>query len=111
MKTDKVNAEHAEYNKAASLAAADAARLRYKYGGKHYEDFRAWKDGVLQAWRMRAIAKSLRGPKVVCTDCGHERPIDQFSKDVLTDSDPQCKDCSYGFWEMMGDDPCGKDWR
>jgi hypothetical protein len=48
--------EHAEYNRDACLASADMARVRYRHYGRH-EDFRAWKDNVLQAWRMRRIVK------------------------------------------------------
>ena len=43
----------------------------------------------------------------VCAECGAEN-VPSYQP---YDSDPQCCECVDGFWEMMGDDPCGKNWE
>jgi hypothetical protein len=49
----------AEYNRDASLAAADLARLRYRRSKRH-ADYRDWKDNIRQAWAMRRIVRNTR---------------------------------------------------
>lgn len=40
---------------------------------------------------------------VICDECGEEnKPMGPSDR---------CLECIEGFWEMMGDDPCGKDWK
>jgi len=46
---------------------------------------------------------------IECSSCGDQhRPAALY--DPSSDR-PTCKRCVDGFWEMMGEDPCGKDWR
>ncbi len=45
---------------------------------------------------------------LTCGECGKTDEASMFCDP--TASEPHCKDCAEGFWEMMGDDPCGKDW-
>jgi hypothetical protein len=42
-----------------------------------------------------------------CSECGN---TDVQSYDASA-SEPQCTECVDGFWEMMGEDPCGKNWE
>jgi len=51
--------EHAEYNRDASLAAADLARIKFR-ASQRFLDFKDWKDNIRQAWAMRRIVRTNR---------------------------------------------------
>lgn len=55
----KRHIEHAEYNRDASLASADMARVRYRHYKRH-ADYVEWKENIRQAWAMRKIVRSNR---------------------------------------------------
>ena len=56
------------------------------------------------------ISKVKIVPEVLtCDECGQTRDATEFCDP--TASEPHCKECAEGFWEMMGDDPCGKNWE
>jgi len=60
---------------------------------------------------INVVAKTNHGnaAALTCDECGETKDAAQFCDP--TASEPHCKECADGFWEMMGDDPCGKDWR
>ena len=48
-----------------------------------------------------------------CPDCSQDAEFTSYlHKDgkYYTETDATCKQCCDGFWEAMGEDPCGKDW-
>lgn len=53
--------------------------------------------------KLKVIVKKLE-----CGECGESKPVIEFCDPSA--SEPHCKECANGFWEMMGDDPCGKNW-
>lgn len=48
-------------------------------------------------------------PNLTCDECGDTKATIDFCDPSA--SEPHCKTCAAGFWEMMGDDPCGKGWQ
>lgn len=46
---------------------------------------------------------------IKCYDCEVTKISSEFCDPSA--SEPLCIECSEGFWEMMGDDPCGKNWE
>lgn len=49
--------------------------------------------------------------KLECADCGKIKDVIWFYGPERDRPDPQCIECSNAFWESMGDDPHGKNWR
>ena len=48
---------------------------------------------------------------IKCYDCGDELDKSEFYECHLENEQLKCKRCIDCFWEMMEDDPCGKDWQ
>lgn len=64
----------------------------------------------LIGWSVGYPAEVKQAPRMLtCGDCDGTKPETEFYDPSA--SEPACKACADGFWEMMGDDPCGKDWR
>ena len=55
------------------------------------------------------VIEDAPAPALTCGECGETRAASEFCDPSA--SEPHCKECAAGFWEMMGDDPCGKGWR
>jgi hypothetical protein len=70
------------------------------------------RSGILERFATREEAAAwiaAQEAPLTCDECGSTRTAADFYDP--SSSEPRCKECVDGFWEMMGDDPCGKDWR
>lgn len=47
---------------------------------------------------------------LTCDECGDTKLASEFCDPSASESHT-CNACADGFWEMMGDDPCGKGWQ